>query len=631
MKLRKQERDIVEYLVKRNSWVSSDELSSFLNISIRTLRSRIKDINISDYIIMSSKKGYHINNTNEAIKFINQGDISQDETVTHRRNQIIKELLLSNSDVSVYDLSEKLCVSDATILNDIRGIKQYLSRYNIILNNTNGNLSINSSDTSYRKLMSDIVYQETSEGFLNYHTLEEIFPGHNVNDYKNIIQHTFNSCGIVVNDYGLISIILHLCIILERSDRIKTHSTSNINKAYLRPSRIISEKLHEEYGTNLTENDVNSIATLICLYARTKAGHVSDFENNKLNLFEQQIKSFVKEMTDVFYQKYFVDIRDDIFISGMTFHLEQLIYNFDRKIKNPLYISIRNGSPVIYELAVIASDMIKEKWPFLNMDENEISYIAIHIGLAFEKQERIKLKVALVNLDYSDSSAYIANKIMTRFSDAIRDIDCFSDENELNEDAYDLIISTFKLSKVYKNNIAVSLFLNEHDILNIQQTIDNILFQKTRLDDTFIKLFHRDLFICYNEKAVDENSIIEVLSQFLVKAKVEDATFTKRVLEREQASSTSYLNIAIPHTFNLSSKKTSIAVAIFHNPINWGSSDINIALLLSVSKNDQKSFVKMMEKIIKLFTSSSWNKTYKKIKTYDQFLEFIKTYGKETK
>lgn len=45
MKLRKQERVLIEYLLRRKTWVTSDELSSFLNVSIRTLRSSIKDLN----------------------------------------------------------------------------------------------------------------------------------------------------------------------------------------------------------------------------------------------------------------------------------------------------------------------------------------------------------------------------------------------------------------------------------------------------------------------------------------------------------------------------------------------------------------------------------------------------------
>ena len=43
MTLRKQERALIEYLLKRKTWVTSAELSSFLNVSIRTLRNLTKD------------------------------------------------------------------------------------------------------------------------------------------------------------------------------------------------------------------------------------------------------------------------------------------------------------------------------------------------------------------------------------------------------------------------------------------------------------------------------------------------------------------------------------------------------------------------------------------------------------
>ena len=58
--MKKVERDIIEYLLKENNWVSSEQILRFLNVSLRTLRSRVKEINAETQIIVSSKKGYCI-------------------------------------------------------------------------------------------------------------------------------------------------------------------------------------------------------------------------------------------------------------------------------------------------------------------------------------------------------------------------------------------------------------------------------------------------------------------------------------------------------------------------------------------------------------------------------------------
>ena len=70
MTLRKQERALIEYLLKRKTWVTSDELSSFLNVSIRTLRNLTKDLNNIEKMIDSSNYGYRIHNEETAQKLI---------------------------------------------------------------------------------------------------------------------------------------------------------------------------------------------------------------------------------------------------------------------------------------------------------------------------------------------------------------------------------------------------------------------------------------------------------------------------------------------------------------------------------------------------------------------------------
>ncbi len=71
---------------------------------------------------------------------------------------------------------------------------------------------------------------------------------------------------------------------------------------------------------------------------------------------------------------------------------------------------------MIYELAVIAAQIINEKWPRLDLNLNMKYPIWQFISaLLFEKKEREKLNVALINLDYNNSSEVIANKIKNLF------------------------------------------------------------------------------------------------------------------------------------------------------------------------------------------------------------------------
>ena len=203
MKLRKQERVLIEYLLRRKTWVTSDGLSSFLNVSIRTLRSSIKDLNSIVKVIDSSNYGYRVHDIEVARKLVGDKNNSIEYSVRSRQNSIIKRLILSESNLNIYKLSEELCISDSTMQADLISIKKRLEQYQIGLEISENNIRVISDETKYRKLMSSILYEEANDGFMSYDILSEMFPTYDILSIRKIIIEELANNELLANDMDL--------------------------------------------------------------------------------------------------------------------------------------------------------------------------------------------------------------------------------------------------------------------------------------------------------------------------------------------------------------------------------------------------------------------------------------------
>lgn len=622
MTLRKQEKQMIEYLLKRKTWVSSNELSSFLNVSIRTLRSRIKDLNQMYPIIISSNQGYKVTDDQLAHDILQDYQSQEEYNVSGRRNKIIKKLIQANEGICIYDLADELYVSYSTIQSDILYIKKMMANYHIDLTTTNDIITVKSQNRSnYLKMMSSIVYQEANDGFMSFDVLCDMFPQYDVLTLRKIIVEELAKNDLFTNDYSLISILLHFCMGFDLADKfeLSRHYQKDFNSVKDRATKEMIQRIDEECGIFIEESRIGAFYEVIHLYTKDVDDRPRYWEYN------QEVYHFVLDLTDLFYEEHFVDIKNEVFISGLTLHLEQLLSHQERQLKNPLHAAIRNGSPVIYELAVIAANAIHEKWPHLKLSEHEISYIAVHIGLAFEKKERGKLNVALINLNYHDSSTRLATKIKNLFGHTIGHMEVYSDESEMMEMDMDLVVTTMQTKRHYQNSVVISMFMNQEDEKKLHEAINRAIENKVnRKKESISDMFDSRYFSYFDTEQNDIYQIISRLCEPLMDEGIEMSNFEEKVIEREKMSSTSYLNIAIPHSFDTLSSKMTISIGLLKHPIKWGSNLVNIVFLLSISKQDKQAFIKILEKLIKIFTGENWNKNYKRIHDYHQLMMFMK-------
>jgi len=220
-------------------------------------------------------------------------------------------------------------------------------------------------------------------------------------------------------------------------------------------------------------------------------------------------------------------------------------------------------------------------------------------------------------------AAFESNLLLTGIVTSHEDLDFYSD--------YDLVISTVPFfSDSARPCIKISAYLTNKDILAVSKKIEEVLKDriKSRVESKLRLMLKEDLFFA-DADFKNQNDVIENLVDILESQGYVDTSFKKKLFERELVSSSAYLNIAIPHPFEMCAHKSAIAVSIHPNAIPWNNRKVNIVFLLAINVRDSLFFKDIFDFITEVISEEKKLKSILEIKTFDQFIAALVTYAKQ--
>ena len=625
----------MQFLLNNKEWSSSNEIISTFNISTRTVRTIIKTINNDREIILSSQRGYKINNEyRDYVKSLiidNKRTLNEIDNSEQRQEHIIKKLFIANKAINFYDLIDDLYVSDSTLNSDLVNLRKRLKTYQLTLNRKKDIISINGEEKQIRKLMSDVIYNEVKDGLLNFNILNNVFPEYNVFSIKRILNESIIMNNLAIDDFGITDLVLHICIMLDRIS-INKEIHDNIQKdledstLYSRITKQIFRELEKINNITISDAEIISISPLIAINTKqvldknTTLMDLPNFVDKKIIMFVQKIISNVLK-------EYSINLNTNDFIIRFSLHLSQLLASVKKSNRNPLLKNIKDSYPLVFEISVYIANLIHKDYPNINLDDHEISYIALHVGMTIDKENHEKCQAILIIPEYYNLKDNIINRLYLNFYNSLSIISVYNDESEINySENFDVILSTQSLSvSTNAEYIKITPFINDTDLVNIQHAIELVdMKEKIKSNEPLFNLFDPNCFKIYHHCSLTREHIIKDLGNGLKKQNYVNDTFIDEVIDRERLSSTAYSNLAVPHTLTISGLKTCIAVGIFPDNYQWETNTINIVLILVIQKKDKETFKNLFQNIIRIFTSKEWLESYKKITDYDDYMEFIK-------
>ena len=220
--LNKRQEKIIMLLDESKSWITGKEISRLMNVSDRTIRSDIENINrfYDKQLIESNlRSGYRIN-ADVLVTLPIELNSAIPQTPQERCVYIIQELLFEKKEINLLDLQDQVFISGYSIDNDIKRIKIMLEPYdNLKLVRSRNCIRLEGSEQSKRLLYKELLSQETQGNFLNLNKLSSMFVDFDLLKVKEYLEETLDKYNYHVREMAMPLLMIHVGISIERMFR----------------------------------------------------------------------------------------------------------------------------------------------------------------------------------------------------------------------------------------------------------------------------------------------------------------------------------------------------------------------------------------------------------------------------
>lgn len=632
--MKKKQNELLKYLSNYTSPQKCIEIAHAINVSERSVKSYVSQINTlyNKKIILSSKDGYCINHQIFPNILIDEDDDLQiPQTDDERGFYIIKQLILGhNAHIPIFDLCDYLCVSYSTIKTIISKMNKNYAAYAIKFVCENDCVKLLGAEKNKRKLISFVVNEESKKSFIDLEQLKNSFSKIDVERLQALIIVTFKKHNYYLNDFASINLLLHFLIIIEREiDGNPLNSGSASFQMESEAEEHLITDLCEQLETNfhLTLNAYERFE----IYMLFKANANYTLPSTKKELTSKVGKDIV-DLCEYYVEQinslYMINLDNEAFITPFSLHLKNLIFRakLGNATRNPLAESIKLNNPILFDIAIYIGLDLMEKYN-ITLNEDELAFLAIHIGSEIERQSsnHSKIPVVLLCPDYRDMCTNLLNQLLLNFGNQIHVVKSVHQEEELQDLSFAILFSTIPLHKSYPCKIVpLSPFNLQSQYDLIQETIFDSMssYNNHRLRKDFHLFFEKDLFVA-DLPFTNQKQVLPYLCDLLRIKKYVNPDFEDKVNRRENAATTAFKNIAIPHSIDMDAIKTSIAVGVSKKGIQWGNHTVHLVFLLAINKADKKDFRNLYESLINIFNDKHILQEVKNCQTFQDFENLV--------
>lgn len=513
--MKKKEQELLNYLSEFNKPVRSAEIANALDISVRSVKNYVHNINslYGKNIILSSRNGYELNLQNNYSLVLTNSSEQIPQTLEERSFFIIKQLVLNHSaQIEIFDLCDSLCVSYSTIKSIISKMNKTYSSYDLEFYCEHDCVRIKGNEINKRKLLSYVINEESKSSIMNVNVLKDNFASIDVEKLQNIIFKTFKKYNYYLNDFSTMNLLLHLLIIVDRElngNELNDgqNEVSIDNQVELNFLNEFIEQLETTFDISINKYERFEIYMLF----KTNANFSIEESSKKLKeLVGDSIIELIDKYVEDINNIYMVDLSSKAFKTPFTLHLKNLLLRAQsgKYTSNPMAEIIKNNSPLIFDIAIYISLDLAERFN-IKINEDETSFLAMHIGSEIERQadNKDKVPVAILCPNYHNMADQIMNSLMLNFGNQLNMVGSIHNENDfctLNNPVSILFTTIPVTNTIINTNTNEPLDIVSISPLNLNSQfsiIQNAILQSQekyrdrKLKVKFNDFFEPDLFV----------------------------------------------------------------------------------------------------------------------------------------
>ncbi|WP_028783884.1 BglG family transcription antiterminator [Thalassobacillus devorans] len=577
------------------------ELAGELDCSEKTVRNDLKAVEVflqaypAASLIRKPGLGVRLSiKQEEKSRLFDQLYHSEIKSPDDRLLEITYHLLVNDRPVTLTQLADTYFVNKNVIKNDLAMIARWLERFNLELTSRQrlGHI-IQGGELQKRNALARLP-ELVSSSAGNNKEIVNLFPSYEVNIVRQFLKEMQHHFSVLKGEGDFESLLIHALVMIKRTAQrapIQLESAGEANVAETEEYGIATwflKRLERTLNMPFPEEE----RVYFALHLLSSRGTHHPFNQAK----GSGVTEIVEELTSKLQKLTLVDFSaDQTLMAGLHTHMEPTIsrIRFGFTIQNPLLSEIKKKYPYMFSMVMLALEEVETEY-HLTFPEEEAAYLVLHFQAAVERlhRKRNQAKKVLIVCDLGVGMSHLLQaKLEQSYTgfDVIAAVGEWQLEETLREQPVDLIVSTKPLPEVDVPNLVVSPLLEGKDKKRLDeflQSMENEV-QADQAMDTLIELID-EKFIYLGVQQEHRFEVVELLANGLMEQGRVTSVFPHSALARERSSATSIGGgIAIPHAHSEEVHRSTVAMAVLREPLEWGREQVSVVFLLAIAKDDQ--------------------------------------------
>lgn len=685
IKINKREIKILEILLKVENAISIKELSQLLEVSDRSIRYDIENINsyLNEFELIpieKQSKGFLSYSKPDIERLLFHSSDNNENFYNQYRDELILIQIAFEENINIPTICEEFNLSRSTIKASIKNSEKILENYELklILNPQKG-LKLSGSEENIRKfqlkLLNQFRFNQESNDykfdFLKKY-INKYFEKTDLNNIKIFINYIINSLGKVISDEAYITLLNYTVIVIERirENNTLTHSQNSNFFQHSLEFEIVNKAVSLlEVSENIQLN-INEIIkfTDYLLGSHSYSTSFSSLDN------WIEIDILIKKIITQFSEIATINLNDDtILLEGLVNHIKPTVYRIKNKIEleNSILEEFLTSYSEIFTITKNSLDVL-EKFLGESIPDSEIAFIGVHFKSALDRHQKnnlsIKNIVIVCGLGYG-TSKLMAQQIKNRYNVNIVDtIPYYQVEKFIETKAVDMIITNLKELNVnskipvvhiktlltnedfnllnsynlpkYNKVVSLSKILSSirlgAEIIDEKIIIDSLKenFKDIIVDDTTtisrnLSSFLKEKNIVLNKKANTWEEAIKMAGEILVENNYVDSTYSDGMINSIKKNG-SYVVvselIAIPHAKNENNIfNTGMGLLCLEKEVLFPD-NIKVKYILAFCSQDNQSHLNAIVQFVDLLKKYDFFNVLEKATSKKKIIDTIKKY-----
>lgn len=600
------QRKLLHLIQNKKEITTGAELARELNVSARTIRSDISEINrvLEKYdakIHSEKSKGYFFTAADPIlIQQKNQIDTAF-FTMEDRVRYLAFQLCLSDTPISLFDLEDEMFISHTTLEHDLHSLrmKYELSLPYIGIYIEKNMVWFESDEQKKRQILNllfheDWNYNTSGNAYYDYHFLDK----HVLNYIMEEIPKHLAKYNIQMEDASLVALNLALAIMYQRClsghPLPETPVSPKSDPPAMQATDSIMDTLEKKLACSFSHMERDSI------YLKIAAGHLMDA--SKLNFktvpqyFGPITQSIVTQYLDLVFRLFFIDLRDDEDFYITLLQFIRYLQTPDHLLNTQENLSIaKENLQIEYELAW-ALQPVALKYMGRYLHETELLHLSHCLSGALEylyhNHPDKKLRTVICcHLHLSEAWA-LKRKILGAFDNYITVTALLpvNAKSAFDFSSTDLVLSTVSKKITERSStdtIQISPLMTSGDYRKVENYIQikrvgRYCSGSSMTWEDFVRTLHWP----EHDEFEDRFSLLNWLSDQYVRDGIVSPSFTEDILRRESISSFAFCSGLLLVYSHMEAVETTGSVLILKHRMNWNGYRIRAVMIASFTAAD---------------------------------------------